>query len=255
MEITRLAPYPLYANQDGLQPNQDYIVHIYDDHYQLLSDFPVTSDGNGSISIQLPEYYWRYDDEYRMEIAEITGYNGPDPIIGDTVVIDTMTIMRPYVDPTLLADTPEDLEEATMYEAIARAIINSITGGFMYQRNVFETVGVGNDYLAVPYRLNRIVEIVENDIESVSKDYNLEKYTKINFEDVQYVLKNSESNLLINTLPDTEQSCLLPKTVHASQEESLINKYLNNGLKNMKTLSMMIIEIQHHLTSYPNTIL
>ena len=143
MEITRLAPYPLYANQDGLQPNQDYIVHIYDDHYQLLSDFPVTSDGNGSISIELPEYYWRYDDEYRMEIAEITGYSGSTPIVGDTVVIDTMTIMRPYVDPDILADTPEDMEDAKMYEAIARAIINSITGGFMYERKIIETVPVG----------------------------------------------------------------------------------------------------------------
>ena len=65
---------------------------------------------------------------------------------------------------------------------------------------------------------------------------NSQSIQKINFEDVQYVLKNSESHLLINTLPDTEQTCLLPNTVHASQEEIIINKYLKNGLKNIKII-------------------
>jgi len=65
---------------------------------------------------------------------------------------------------------------------------------------------------------------------------NSQSIQKINFEDVQYVLKNLESHLLINTLPDTEQTCLLPNTVHASQEEIIINKYLKNGLKNIKII-------------------
>jgi len=65
---------------------------------------------------------------------------------------------------------------------------------------------------------------------------NSQSIQKINFEDIQYVLKNPESNLLINTLPDTEQFCLLPNTVHASQEEVIINKYLTNGLKNIRII-------------------
>ena len=65
---------------------------------------------------------------------------------------------------------------------------------------------------------------------------NSQSNQKINFEDVQYVLKNPESHLLINTLPDTEQICLLPNTVTASQEELIINKYLNNGLKNIRII-------------------
>jgi len=65
---------------------------------------------------------------------------------------------------------------------------------------------------------------------------NSQSIQKINFEDIQYVLKNLESHLLINTLPDTEQTCLLPNTVHASQEEAIINKYLKNGLKNIKII-------------------
>jgi len=65
---------------------------------------------------------------------------------------------------------------------------------------------------------------------------NSQSIQKLNFEDIQYVLKNSESHLLINTLPDTEQICLLPNTIHASQEETIINKYLNNGMKNIKII-------------------
>lgn len=65
---------------------------------------------------------------------------------------------------------------------------------------------------------------------------NSQSIQKINFEDVQFILKKSESHLLINTLPETEQSCLLPLSVQASQEESIINKYLKNGLKNVRII-------------------
>ena len=65
---------------------------------------------------------------------------------------------------------------------------------------------------------------------------NSQSIQKINFEDVQFILKNSESHLLINTLPETEQSCLLPLSVQASQEEIIINKYLKNGLKNVRII-------------------
>ena len=65
---------------------------------------------------------------------------------------------------------------------------------------------------------------------------NSQSIQKLNFEDIQYVLKNPESHLLINTLTDTEQICLLPNTIHANQEEEIINKYLKNGLKNIKII-------------------
>lgn len=164
MEITRLAPYPLYASHTGLTPDQDYIAYIYDDHYQLLNTVELTADEDGVWSIELPSYFQKYDDEYRLEIVEKLGAIGDVPILGDTVMIDTMTIMRPYVNPDLLADTPDDLQEAEMYEAVARAIINSITGGFMYERKVVETVGLGNDYLSVPFRLNKVIQVYENDV-------------------------------------------------------------------------------------------
>lgn len=59
---------------------------------------------------------------------------------------------------------------------------------------------------------------------------------KINYEDVQYVIKNPEIHLLINTLNENEQSCLLPNTININQEEELMNKLIKNGNKNVKII-------------------
>ena len=58
---------------------------------------------------------------------------------------------------------------------------------------------------------------------------------KINFEDMQSACKNPEIYLLINTLPDSEQNCLIIGTVTAHQEEALINKHLR-GSKNIQII-------------------
>lgn len=52
---------------------------------------------------------------------------------------------------------------------------------------------------------------------------------KINFEDMQFVSKKADSYLIINTLSNQEQSCLIFNTLPADQEENVINKLLNNG--------------------------
>ena len=165
MEITRSAPFPLIFSQDGFDPNTAYIVTFLDDHnFPFYGEEP-TTDSQGVLSFDLPEYFSKYDDEYRVEIHLVDGYDiNNDPIQGELIWVDTLTIMRPYVDYHLLAETTEDLEEAKMYETVARAIINSITGGFMYKRDTVETVGLGNDYLSVPFRLCRIVKVYENNV-------------------------------------------------------------------------------------------
>ena len=165
MEITRLQPFPLVASVSELNADTDYVGVIYDDHFQMLDVLESTSDEEGNVELVLPEYFQRYDDEYRLEIYEKAGEDlNYDPILGDLVFIDTMTIMRPYVDAKLLAETDEDIEEAKQYEAIARAIINSITGGFLYERKTIETVGLNNDYLALSFRLNKVLSVRENDV-------------------------------------------------------------------------------------------
>jgi len=58
---------------------------------------------------------------------------------------------------------------------------------------------------------------------------------KINFEDMQSVCKNTEIYLLINTLPDFEQKCLIKGTINATQEEGLITKHLTKN-KNIQII-------------------
>lgn len=59
---------------------------------------------------------------------------------------------------------------------------------------------------------------------------------KINFEDVQYVLKNPEGHLLINTLSDAEQECLIINTMNIKNEENIINNCIKNGRKDIKII-------------------
>lgn len=63
---------------------------------------------------------------------------------------------------------------------------------------------------------------------------NNQSIKKINFEDVQYVIKNQEMFLLINTLPQSEQNCLIYSTSDINREEELINQFMKLGNYNVK---------------------
>lgn len=58
---------------------------------------------------------------------------------------------------------------------------------------------------------------------------NSESMKKINYEDMQTVVKNPEIYLLINTLPSVSQDCLISNTVSIDQEEATINKYMKEN--------------------------
>jgi hypothetical protein len=62
---------------------------------------------------------------------------------------------------------------------------------------------------------------------------NSQSTKKINYEDIQTVVKNPEIYMLINTLPLNNQECLISTTVSVDKEEAIINKYLkeNRGIK------------------------
>lgn len=59
---------------------------------------------------------------------------------------------------------------------------------------------------------------------------------KINYEDIQYILKNPEGHILINTLSNSEQNCLIKNTVNINNEENVINNCINGGSKNIKII-------------------
>jgi len=65
---------------------------------------------------------------------------------------------------------------------------------------------------------------------------NTQSMKKINYEDMQNVIKNSEIYLIINTLPTSEQKCLIINTTLAEEEDIIINKYI----KENKSLRIII---------------
>ena len=62
---------------------------------------------------------------------------------------------------------------------------------------------------------------------------NTQYIKKINFEDMQTVIKNPEIYLIINTLPPSEQTCLIVNTTFATDEENIINKFMKEN-KNIR---------------------
>ena len=52
---------------------------------------------------------------------------------------------------------------------------------------------------------------------------------KVNFEDVQYSMKNKNKFLLINTLDSSRQNILIKNTLPIDKEEELINKLIKSN--------------------------
>ena len=65
---------------------------------------------------------------------------------------------------------------------------------------------------------------------------NNQSIQKINYEDIQFIIKNKESHILINTLSENEQHCLIPNTINIQNEEELINTLIKMGKKNVKII-------------------
>jgi len=52
---------------------------------------------------------------------------------------------------------------------------------------------------------------------------------RLNFEDIQDIIKNTGSYVLINTLSSDNQNCLLPTTIDFNQEETVLNHLVTNN--------------------------
>ena len=58
---------------------------------------------------------------------------------------------------------------------------------------------------------------------------------KIGFEDVKYAITHENQHILINTLPVSEQKCLIKTTIDWNLEEKLLNEMLNQYAMNSRT--------------------
>ena len=61
---------------------------------------------------------------------------------------------------------------------------------------------------------------------------NTHSIKKINFEDIKFMQKNMKTGksdadyVLLNTLPEDEQDCLIKNTIHSSNEVQIMNEYI-----------------------------
>ena len=164
MNILRLPPYPLSATYSVPEASNDYILLIKDSDRDIVRVEEVLESSAGSkITFELPAYFSKYDESYQLEIYEAVYTTGvTDPDLGDIVVEDNLNIERPYVDPASLGTTATEIKEYTDYESLARAIIDSITGGFYYETSYVETVGQGTDYIPLWNKTYKVLKTYEN---------------------------------------------------------------------------------------------
>ena len=159
MNILRLPPYPLSVTYVVPDANTDYILVIEDVPEQTEIEEFVTSDINSKLTYSLTGDFVKYDKSYALSI-----YEDIDGDRGDIVVEDNLEVVRPYVNPATLATsgTATDIAMYTEYESLARSIIDSITGGFYYDRTYLEVVGQGNDYIPLWKKTHKILKAYEN---------------------------------------------------------------------------------------------
>jgi len=59
---------------------------------------------------------------------------------------------------------------------------------------------------------------------------------KINFEDMKTVLKQTEKYMIINTLGNDEQDCLILNTISSQEEERIINAHIQQKNKRLRII-------------------
>jgi hypothetical protein len=168
--ILRLPPYPITVKYTVPDANAKYVIVIEDVAEQSEVVAYATSNASKEVSYILDDDFIKYDKSYALTIHEDLEESG---IVvadrGDIVVEDNLEVKRPYISPTLLAaannqTSATEIAKYTEYENLARTIIDSITGGFYYEREFFEIVGQEVDYIPLWKRVHKILKVYENTV-------------------------------------------------------------------------------------------
>lgn len=164
MQILRIPPYPLSVTYTVPEPNEDYILVIEDTTEQSEVVVSLTSNSLSKVTYILDGDFVKYDKSYSLTV-----YEDLEEDRGDIVVQDNLDISRPYVNPAELAakhgaTTASEIAKYEEYEALARVMIDSITGGFYYKRRYVEPVGQETDYMPVWDKVEKLIKVYENSI-------------------------------------------------------------------------------------------
>jgi hypothetical protein len=112
----------------------------------------------------------KYDADYKVQV-----YSGTSAIPSNLFFEDYYEVRRPYVDPTTKSTVASEVAKYKDQEALARAIVDAIvTDGFYYKRHLINTLGLGNDYLAVWDNLKRVIALYENNVLIYKDEDNIE---------------------------------------------------------------------------------
>jgi hypothetical protein len=157
MEILRVPPYPLVSIWEVPEADKEYLIYVEDlvDHSSETSE--LTSNEDSQIEYILPKAKVEYDREFLFRVI--------DPMTEEIVVDSNLTVYRPYIDPNILGNTEEEVEEYKELEIVARKIIDSYCeDGFYNHKLVIQHVGQGTDYFPVWHSTSRVLKVYENDI-------------------------------------------------------------------------------------------
>lgn len=229
MEVLRIPPYPIFATYDVQQASTAHIVEIKDkDRNDILAEYEIDSSASGKLVIELSGEFTQYDDSYSLVVYEEV--KDQDRV----VVEDNLEIKRPYVNPNTLGTTASEIAEFAQHERIARAIIDSVTGGFYYEVNWLDTTGQGTDYLPIWDRVYKILQAYENS--SLVYDASLEnpilgEWSYGLTKDKTAIIKNAETPGLVENR--SEQKGL---NLHVAPSDSF-NVYDTDYSENAYTFS------------------
>jgi hypothetical protein len=156
MEILRVPPYNTVARIGVENPSTSYPVIVRDLADNSVTTLTITSNADSEVLVQLPQ---EYDNSYQVDIFT------------DSTYVD---ITRPYVDPKTKGTTLSEIGEYAKHEELARAIIDSIVdGGFYYRKKVFETSGLGADYIPLWIDGKKILSVYENNVLVTDRGYEI----------------------------------------------------------------------------------
>lgn len=159
MQLLRIPPYPLTISYDVPLADSDYILVIKDSSRDVTEvEETIASTAGAKLEYTLPDLFSKYDESYYLAI-----YESDEGEQAEIVVEDNLEVMRPYIDPNTLGTTATEIKEATYYEGLARAIIDSfVPGGFYYERSWYEVIGNNTDFMPVWDRTYKILKVYEN---------------------------------------------------------------------------------------------
>lgn len=151
----------------GHSGNTVYIVAF--DTLDMSTVFAETAtvSATNNVDVEVP---LRYDADYKVQV-----FTGTSLIQSNLFYEDYFEVRRAYVDPNTKGSTATEIAEYKKNEQIARAIIDSmVTDGFYYKRHLINTIGLGNDYIAIWDNLKRVAKLYENNVLIFKDEDNIE---------------------------------------------------------------------------------